>query len=407
MNVRKFIAPTARQALLEIRNELGGEAVILSNRNTDAGVEIIAVANEAMLQLTDRAQQIRPQGQPAREAESVAPGKQPAANSTDKNAAARPLNPDAESSILGEIKSMHSMLQQQLAAMSWNNVQQLDPHRAGLLRGLLNSGFSAQLAGKLLDKMPAGSAHGESWIKQVLKLNLLIADAADDIVTTGGVYALIGPTGVGKTTTTAKLAARAVVRYGASKVALLTTDSYRIGAYDQLKIYGRILGVAVHAVKDADDLRLTISALRHKHLVLIDTVGMGQRDERVADQNEILDAAGVSRLLLLNATCDGDTLDDVARMYQGSKVIGCIPTKLDEAVNIGTVLDVAVRHRLVLHYMSNGQRVPEDLHPANLDYLLHRALKPAEETTPFTLHELEFPLMMTGGAAAGEMAYAH
>lgn len=302
---------------------------------------------------------------------------------------------------------MRSMLQQQLTALSWNNVQQLDPLRAGLLRGLLNSGFSAQLAGKLLDRMPAGGAHGESWVKQVLKLNLLIADEADDIVTTGGVYALIGPTGVGKTTTTAKLAARAVVRYGADKVALLTTDSYRIGAYDQLKIYARILGVTVHAVKDADDLRLTVSTLRHKHLVLIDTVGMGQRDERVADQNEILDAAGVSRLLLLNATCDGDTLDDVARMYRSSKVIGCIPTKLDEAVNIGTVLDVAVRHRLVLHYMSNGQRVPEDLHPVNLDYLLHRALKPAEETTPFTLYELEFPLMMAAGGPAGELSHAH
>jgi len=399
MNIKKFIAPTTRQALLKIRNELGGDAVILSNRNTDAGVEIVAVANEAMLQLTDKAHQTKAQATDSTGEDQVPGGK-------NKSAVAHTLNPASEALVLGEIKSMRSMLQQQLAEMSWANVQKHDPQRAGLLRGMLNSGFSALLAGKLLDKLPAGSAHAESWIKQVLKLNLLVAGEAEDIVTAGGVYALIGPTGVGKTTTTAKLAARAVVRYGADKVALLTTDSYRIGAYEQLKIYGRILGVAVHAVKDADDLRLTISTLRHKHLVLIDTVGMGQRDERVADQSEILDAAGVSRILLLNATSDGDTLDDVARMYHGSKVIGCIPTKLDEAVNIGVVLDVAVRHRLVLHYMSNGQRVPEDLHPVNLDYLLHRALKPAEASTPFTIHELEFPLMMTAGASAGEMAYA-
>lgn len=405
MNIRKFIAPTARQALLEIRKELGDEAVILSNRNTKQGVEIIAVANEAMLQLTDMAQETRKNGQAVRQPIPGSTGKPATSSGKERIQAELAVNHESESSILGEIKSMRRMMQKQLDALSGAN-QQIDSQRAGVLRGMLNSGFSAQLARKLMDKMPAGSMHGESWVKQVLKLNLLIADEADDIVTTGGVYALIGPTGVGKTTTTAKLAARAVVRYGADKVALLTTDSYRIGAYDQLKIYGKILGVTVHAVKDADDLRLTIAALRQKHLVLIDTVGMGQRDGRVAEQSEMLDAVGVPRLLLLNATCDGDTLDDVARMYHGNKVIGCIPTKLDEAVNIGVVLDVAVRHRLVLHYMSNGQRVPEDLHPINLDYLLHRAFKPTEERTPFTLHDLEFPLMMDASAAAGELAYA-
>jgi len=185
-----------------------------------------------------------------------------------------------------------------------------------------------------------------------------------------------------------------VVRYGADKVALLTTDSYRIAAYEQLKIYGKILGVAVHAVKDTDDLRVTLSALRHKHLVLIDTIGMGQRDERVCDQNEMFDATGVKCLLLLNATSGGDTLEDVVRMYRSNKVIGCITTKLDEAANLGTVLDVAVRHRLTMHYMTNGQRVPEDLHLINADYLLHRALKQAEGKTPFTLRELDFPVLM-------------
>ena len=387
MSVRKFIAPTARQALREIRNELGEDAVILSNRSTGQGVEILALANEDIARMTGKfaASTGRPampeiQAQPAK---AVVP---PAAGNED---------------ILGEIKSMHSMLQQQISAMSWNDVQRADPQRAGLLRRMLNAGFSTLLAGQLMDKMPPGKEQGESWIKQVLKRNLRVAGEHDDIVAKGGVYALIGPTGVGKTTTTAKLAARAVVRYGADKVALLTTDSYRIGAYEQLKIYGKILGVAVHAVKDTDDLRLTLSALRHKHLVLIDTVGMGQRDERVADQNEMFDAAGVKRLLLLNSTSSGDTLEDVVRMYHGKQVIGCIATKLDEAVNLGAVLDVAVRHRLVMHYMANGQRVPEDLHPANLDYLLHRAIKPAGQMTAFTIHELDFPILMAGSPQRG------
>jgi len=442
MNIRKFIAPTARQALEEIRNELGAEAMILSNRKTESGVEIIALANGEIEHLTDRAfakktdwteakpvvwvqpepeekpvvqaakpvpqarpaAQAKPAAKPVAQAKPVAPA-QPVMQ--EKTAPAVELAPATlvQENILSEIKSMSSMLQQQLAAMHWNDVQQRDPQRAGLLRRMLNSGFSTLLARQMLDKMPAGNMQGEAWVKQVLKRNIQVAGEADDIVAKGGVYALIGPTGVGKTTTTAKLAARAVVRYGADKVALLTTDSYRIAAYEQLKIYGKILGVAVHAVKDTDDLRLTLSALRHKHLVLIDTVGMGQRDERVAEQNEMFEATGVQCLMMLNATSGGDTLEDVVRMYRSKKVIGCIATKLDEAVNLGTVLDVAVRHRLVMHYMANGQRVPEDLHQVNLDYLLHRALKPSDEKTPFALHELDFPVLMAGNSAK-EASYA-
>lgn len=488
MSIRRFIAPTARQAMKEIRDELGADAMILSNRKTEYGVEIVALANGDIAHLTasavtqktewpeitadewtqsvdedhymqpvdllpreaGAAQHAKPSSQPINRAgqtlrfqpktsgQPVAsrhPGKLsqpkslpltsfpqseplPLAEPLPQAKAmlqAKPLSqtkpiPQARSAqpldvplaqpvaaqenIISEIKSIGTMLRQQFAALYWSDVQLRDPQRAGLLRKILNAGFSTLLAHQLLDKMPAGKIQGELWIKQVLKRNLHVSSKADDIIEKGGVYALIGPTGVGKTTTTAKLAARAVVRYGADKVALLTTDSYRIAAYEQLKIYGKILGVAVHAVKDTDDLRLTLSALRHKHLVLIDTVGMGQRDERVCDQNEMFDAVGVKCLLLLNATSGGETLEDVVRMYRSNKVIGCIATKLDEAVNLGTMLDVAVRHRLMMHYMTNGQRVPEDLHLINADYLLHRALKQAEEKTPFTLHELDFPLLM-------------
>lgn len=419
MNIRKYIAATAREALREIRKDLGEEAVILSNRATSQGVEIVAMNSEDIAQLSGSAAS-------RFQADKANPAPQRAARAVEKPAAEkallektvalaqtavqaqsviekpvvksvqRPAVQHSESALLGEIKSMHSKLQKQIETLSWNNVQQRDPQRATLLRRLLNAGFSTLLARQLLDKLPSGDEKGELWIKQVLKRNVRVAKAADDIVAKGGAYALIGPTGVGKTTTTAKLAARAVVRYGADKVALLTTDSYRIGAYEQLKIYGKILGVAVHAVKGADDLRLTLAALRHKHLVLIDTVGMGQRDERVSEQNEMFDEAGVARLLVLNATSSGDTLEDVVRMYHNSKVIGCIATKLDEAVNLGALLDVVVRHRLMMCFMANGQRVPEDLHPVNIDVLLHRAFKPAEEKSPYALDEMDFPLVMAG-----------
>ena len=383
MNIRKYVAATAREALRDIRNELGEDAVILSNRPTPHGVEIVAMNGDDIAHLSDSAarkapviQQAKPVQPPAKVQET---GQQ-----------------HSESVLLGEIKSMHNKLQRQIESLSWNHVQQRDPQRAALLRRLINAGFSTLLARQLLEKLPSGDEKGEQWIKQVLKRNLRVAQADDDIVAKGGAYALIGPTGVGKTTTTAKLAARAVVRYGADKVALLTTDSYRIGAYEQLKIYGKILGVAVHAVKGADDLRLTLSALRHKHLVLIDTVGMGQRDERVVEQNEMFDEAGVKRLLVLNATSSGDTLEDVVRMYHNKQVIGCIATKLDEAVNLGGVLDVVLRHRLIMHFIANGQRVPEDLHPVNIDVLLHRAFKPTEEKSPYSLDEMDFPAVMAG-----------
>ena len=238
---------------------------------------------------------------------------------------------------------------------------QSKPQHAIQLRKILKAKFNKLRTKYLLNKMPEGKAQAERWVKQLIERNLDVVKDTDDIITKGGVYALIGPSGVGKTTTIAKLAARAIAQHGAKKVALLTIDSYRIAACEQLKIYGKIIGLPVHAVKDKDDLQLTISALRHKYLVLIDTVGMGQHDERVVEQNDMLDTAGVQCLLLLNATSSKDTLKEVVRMYRNEKVIGCIVTKLDEAAKLGKVLNVLVRHHLVMHYMTNGPQVPEDL----------------------------------------------
>lgn len=398
MNAKKFIAATSRDALLLVRNELGADAVILSNRKVDEGVEITALAGADLDRLTESKKMPGKQiSLPPPVQRTAAPEKitlaEPAAAPIPAATSASAIASEQQG-ILSEIKSMRNMMQEQIACLSWSDMQHRDPQRTQMLRSLLNAGFSPALSRQLLEKMPADADF--SWIRQVLGNNLRVATQEEDVVVRGGVYALIGPTGVGKTTTTAKLAARAVVRYGADKVALLTTDSYRIGAHEQLRIYGKILGVEVHAVRDLEDLRLTLSALKRKHLVLIDTMGLGQRDSRVTEQTEMFDAAGVQRLLLLNATSGGETLEDVVHKYHGTGVIGCIPTKLDEAGCLGTVLDVAVRHKLALHYITSGQRVPEDLHEVNLEYLLHRTFKPAAKAAPFTLRELEFPALMAG-----------
>ena len=398
MNMKKFLAPTSRDALRLIRIEMGADAVILSNRKVDGGVEIMALADSEFAQLTHEPRQPAPVAvRPAIVAQERIP------NPAKSEPAISPISTlqQEQQGILSEIKFMRNMMQEQVDCLSWSDRQQRDPQRTRMLRGLLNAGFSAALTRQIVDKMPA-TANME-WVRRVLGNNLRIATKQQDLIVRGGVVALIGPTGVGKTTTTAKLAARAVVRYGADKVALLTTDSYRIGAHEQLRIYGKILGVAVHAVRDTEDLRLTLSSLKQKHLVLIDTIGMGQRDSRMAAQAEMFYATGVQRLLLLNATSSGDTLNDVVCMYNGAGVIGCIPTKLDEAVTFGTVLDVAMRHKLTLHYIANGQRVPEDLHEVNMEYLLHRAFKQSAKAAPFTLHELEFPALMAGVGAAPAM----
>lgn len=390
MNVKKFVAKTSREALHMVRNELGEDAVILSNRKVADGIEIVALPHTELAGI---------EAGHAKAKQDVA--KEQATKDDKKSTAEMSALMLEQQGILSEIKSMRDMLQDQLACLAWSDAQQRDPKKTGLLRSMLNAGFSPALSRHLLDKMPAGS--DISWMRRALENNLHVAEAEDDVVVRGGVYALVGPTGVGKTTTTAKLAARAVVRYGADKVALITTDSYRIGAYEQLRIYGKILGVAVHAVRDTEDLRVTLSALKHKHLVLIDTIGMGQRDERVTAQAEMLDATGVERLLLLNATSGGDTLDDVVRMYSGPGVIGCIATKLDEAVALGTVLDVVIRHKLKLHYIANGQRVPEDLHEVNREYLLHRALKPQNRSAAFAVNDLELPALMGGMGKSTEV----
>ena len=398
MNMKKFVATTSREALRLIRIEMGADAVILSNRKVDGGVEIMALASAEFAQLTHESRQPVPV---SARAAIVTQERAPAAVMAEPVISSISTMQLEQQGILSEIKFMRNMMQEQMDCLSWSDRQQRDPKRTRMLRDLLNAGFSPALSRQMIDKMPA--AANMEWVRRVLENNLRIASKQEDLIVRGGVVALVGPTGVGKTTTTAKLAARAVVRYGADKVALLTTDSYRIGAHEQLRIYGKILGVTVHTVRDTEDLRLTLSGLKQKHLVLIDTIGMGQRDSRMATQAEMFNATGVQRLLLLNATSSGDTLNDVVCMYNGAGVIGCIPTKLDEAVTFGTVLDVAMRHKLTLHYIANGQRVPEDLHEVNMEYLLHRAFKQSANTAPFSLHELEFPALMAGVGAAPVM----
>ncbi len=401
--VRKFYAGSTREALRQVRDALGPDAIILSNRQVAGGVEIMAVSDNDAAALTAR--QVKAAASPLAATpmlgEAPAAAHPPVASQPTAGAAAdQPAATVSDDALYREIRALRSLLEGQLAGLAWNDTVRRDPLKAELLRRLLAIGFTPTLSRKLVDNLPPTVKDEKAaiqWLKNALLHNLLSATPLSDIVEKGGVYALVGPTGVGKTTTVAKLAARCTLKHGADSLALLTTDSYRIGAHDQLKIYGRILGVPVYAVKDEADLEVTLNDLRQRHLVLIDTVGMSQRDKRLAQQVSMLCGHGrnVRRLLLLAATSQGSTLEEVVKSYQGEGLDGAILTKVDESAGYGSALDVLIRHKLRLYYVTNGQRVPEDLHLANTMYLVDRSFR-SNEATPFSPGNNDFPLIMAG-----------
>jgi len=471
MNVKKFTAATSREALRKVRDALGPDAVILSNRPVDGVVEILALDNDDVASLASPAPESemaapRPNlrlQEPSFDDLEPAPAPRPAARPAPRPfqeapaprafqeapAARQPMNslydldepaapsvpptyanrrapqPEAPAfdmaamtammsaaiaqakesaaaemhGMMSEIRAMRGMMESQLAELSWGTTQQREPQKAAVLREMLAAGFSASLSRYLIDKLPAGKDAAESlrWVKTVLARNITTMADEDAILDRGGVFALVGPTGVGKTTTTAKLAARCVMRHGPEKLALITTDAYRIGGHEQLRIYGKILGVMVHSVKDEADLRIALKELRNKHTVLIDTIGMSQRDQMVTEQVAMLTDSGadVKRLLCLNATSTNETLNEVVRAYQGTGLAGAIMTKMDEAASIGNVLDVLVRQKLNLHYISNGQRVPEDLHLADRAMLVDRAFRTKRDAAA-QIADADLPLMMAG-----------
>ncbi|MEX3981743.1 flagellar biosynthesis protein FlhF [Paraburkholderia sp. EG287A] len=303
--------------------------------------------------------------------------------------------------VMNELASMRGMMEEQFAGLLWGERQRRSPVQGALTKQLFAAGFSAQLVKMMIDRLPDVQTEeaGMEWLQSVLESNLPVLEDEEALMERGGVFALMGPTGVGKTTTTAKLAARCVMRFGASKVALLTTDSYRIGGHEQLRIFGKILGVSVHAVRDGADLQLALTELKNKHIVLIDTIGMSQRDRAVADQIAMLCGAGrpVQRLLLLSATNHGDTLNEVVQAYQSedAPLTGCILTKLDEATNLGSALDTVLRYKLPVHYVSTGQKVPENLYVATRRFLIRSAFCIPRESSPFVPHEDDIPALLS------------
>ncbi len=305
-----------------------------------------------------------------------------------------------QQSVMAELRQMKEFIAGQLESLSWFESTRRQPVRNRLLKSLLVAGFSPTLARALVERLPEGcdDTQAASWLRKALVRNLR-CDPSGSLIEGGGVFALVGPTGVGKTTSTAKIAARFALRHGTQSIGLITVDAYRIGGQDQLRSFGRMLGVPVHVAHDAPSLNDFLQLYQSKKLVLIDTAGISQRDERVDDMLDSLDGQSVSRLLVVNAATQVETMEEVVQAYRGHQSAGLIISKMDEAVRPAAALDCAVRHKMRVLGIADGQRVPEDWHWADPRALVERALA-AQSTPTFEMDEQMLGMMFASTSAA-------
>lgn len=281
------------------------------------------------------------------------------------------------SAMKAELSSIRKLLEHQVSGLQWQEVERNEPIRAMLIKHLVKIGFTEEVADQLANNVTENCSIESAWdqIQTLLTDNVLIAP--DDILSKGGAVALVGPTGVGKTTTIAKLAAKFAMLHGSDNVALITTDTYRIGAHEQLATYGRIMGCTVKIARDDAELAQYLYQLRSKRLVLIDTAGMGQRDTRLSEQLESLvnnDKVVIRNYLVVPATAQRRVVQETLEHFHHIPLAGCILSKVDESLSLGEVLSVLIQHQLPIAYITNGQRVPEDIDSANAQQLVSTVL---------------------------------
>ncbi len=285
----------------------------------------------------------------------------------------------ANEAVAGEIKDLRRLLETQLASLAWNDLNRDAPVRARLMREMAKFGVDAVLARQLAHEVPPDLGSQEALRALVRRFGERLPLAEWDMADQGGVFAVVGPTGVGKTTTIAKIAARFVLRHSVDQLGLVSTDTYRIGARQQLSNFARILRAPMQVAESSDELRRVLDSFSNKKLVLIDTAGMSQRDVRLANQFATLKVEGhrVRTVLALSAGADRGCLAEALNVFQSASPEALIVTKLDEAAALGGVLSLAIRVALPIAYLSDGQRVPEDLHLAapKRFWLMHNAVK--------------------------------
>ncbi len=274
-----------------------------------------------------------------------------------------------------EMQNLRRWMQAELSGLSWYDLGQTAPHSQELLGKLMALGLGPDLARRLSDRVRDIEDLEQAWRKALFLLASEVRIFETDVLDQGGVLALVGPTGVGKTTTIAKMAARFALRHGHRSVALITTDSFRIGARDQLQTYGRILNVPVRTATTPEEMDEALNLLSDRRLILVDTAGMAAAHERIADQRATLEAAGgaLTTLLTLSATTEAAAVQRALKLFADFRPEACVLTKIDEAASLGGLLSALIQAGLSTAFVTDGQRVPEDLQIARAHPLVSRA----------------------------------
>ncbi|MCP5160364.1 MAG: flagellar biosynthesis protein FlhF [Hahellaceae bacterium] len=428
MNVRRFIAASMQEALKRVREEMGPDAVILSSRKTDGGVEIVAsvqydeeAARQGLQSTREEPKAVREDRKPNAEAKPVfsepksavkepTPGEiaryhaqrhvmlqEEMARSREKIAKVRETRQGRESApataitsapatqraasdekemaeMRAQLNRMQELLDQQMRQAAAGS-KELSLVQQGIQEQLLQMGIERDLVQPLLARTNDSDAMPEGWRKVLTHLSRAVSTESADIIRQGGVIALIGPTGSGKTTTIGKMAARYVLENGPEEIALVTTDRYRIAAHEQLMVFGRILNVPVRVVDEANSLDAVLASLSDKKLVLIDTAGLNHLDPHWSEQLQELRRSrfSVKNYLVISAINQPQIMKSTYHNYKMAGLAGCVVTKTDEAVTLGEVISFLIRSRLRMAYLTDGQKIPDDIHPADAPMLIKRA----------------------------------
>ncbi|MGY0581949.1 MAG: flagellar biosynthesis protein FlhF [Paraglaciecola chathamensis] len=420
MKIRRFYGKDMREALKQVKDELGDDAVIMSNKKLSDGVEIVAAYDKEPVHAPKRQQapttpepkrrvdatptlseiigdsgpdslrallekQIQAKESAVQANSNVQPSPIAPQRATTQSEARQPQartvnepQQDALNEMRQELASLRNVLQFQVAGLIQQDKGRNHPLHGYLTSKLQSMGISQALANEVVSYTPADTDERQAWLFLLKLLANRIQTEEGNLLTKGGVAVLMGPTGTGKTTTVAKLAAQAAQKYGAENVGLITLDSYRIAAYEQISTYARIIGCSVKKAQNAEELSDLLFQFRNKRLILIDTAGFGQRDVRLIKQLETLKqstTANINSYLVMQANSQYQVMQQTIAAYKQISLQGCIFTKIDECYSLGEAISAAIEHKLPVSFITDGQKVPEDLKVADAKFLITSAAK--------------------------------
>ena len=404
MKIKRFVASDMRTALAAVKKEIGEDAVILSNKSVDDGVELVAAIDfdEEKFDANAITRQTRKEQTRKESKQRTAPvepqstrvqsfditpdtGHQASGYQAQAENVTESRNHEKESieEMRREMRALRRMMENELSGISWREMGDHRPDSKELFRQLMAMGLSADIAERLMSAAAGQGDFEQQWTKAMYYLSSEISVTGDDLTERGGIVAVVGPTGVGKTTSIAKLAARYCLRHGNRHVAMISTDNYRIGAREQLHTYGRILNVPVRTASNAEELMETLNVFADKRFILIDTAGMSHQDAKLAEQLSMLESAGrmVTRYLALSATTELTALHRALDSFSSIRPDACLITKTDEAASLGSILSVVIKRGLPVAYYTDGQKVPEDMHVARANPLVNMASTLAKDVS--------------------------